>query len=132
MNREQRELGDKYMKENPEFMVAPRKRRLASELMPVLYETVSEEERQLILARLKGVSKIFEAMSVTQVPVVGHHLLLKLIFIFKDFIEYLPDTFPECLDRIKGIFPLVYDTKQMAKILRNLPGIPSKLAYINL
>ncbi len=127
LNRQMQDRADNYMQRNPNFMVARRKRRLNPYLMPKLCEQVSEEERQVIIQRLKGVSRVFETVIESGVPVVGHHLLLKLMFVYKDFIEYLPDTYPECVDKLREVFKVVYDTKQIAKELKfNLKDLPGK------
>lgn len=119
LNRQLQEQANAYMIKNPEYMVAPRKRRLDPYIMPKVLQTITETDRKAIIDRLKGATKVFETISQSGVPVVGHNLLLKLIFIYKDFIEFLPDTYPEYLDKISELFKVVYDTKQMASNLAN-------------
>ncbi|CAL8102966.1 unnamed protein product [Orchesella dallaii] len=124
LNKNLQKRADDYMIENPDFMVTRRKRQLNPNLMPVTYKELKEKERKIIIDRLKGVSKIFEAISHFKIPIIGHHLLLKLIYIYKDFIEYLPDTYTKCIKNIRKLFPLIYDTKQLALDLSSLSKIP--------
>ncbi|ODN03614.1 Poly(A)-specific ribonuclease PARN-like domain-containing protein 1 [Orchesella cincta] len=125
LNKNLRKRADEYMKENPDFMVARRKRQLNPYLMPVVYKELKEKERGIIIERLKGVCKIFEAIIQCKIPLIGHHLLLKLIYIYKDFFEYLPDTYTKCIKSIRKLFPLIYDTKQFALDLSTFPDIPA-------
>jgi len=79
-----------------------------------------------ILERLRGLSKFFDVTASSKVPVVGHNLLIKLLMLYKDFVEELPNKYSDLCLKLSEVLPGgFYDTKYMAsKIQEKSKSIP--------
>jgi len=61
-----------------------------------------------------GFRKVFASMSASRKPIVGHNLLLDLLFSYFHFEDRLPATLREWKIEMNRVFPLIFDTKHIA------------------
>lgn len=104
-----------YMEKNPDFMIINGKHVTNGDLdqsyFPKLIEKLQPEDIDEIVERLRGVGKFLEVTSEAKVPVIGHNLFVKLILLYKDFVEFLPNTYSELIPKLETLIPEFYDTK---------------------
>ncbi|KOC67680.1 Poly(A)-specific ribonuclease PARN-like domain-containing protein 1 [Habropoda laboriosa] len=74
----------------------------------------------ILLKTCIGFSKVFKLLSSCKKPIVGHNMLLDLMFIYQQFYKPLPDSYKEFKDNIHSLFPQIYDTKLLSFKLRKL------------
>ncbi|CAK9798256.1 Pre-piRNA 3'-exonuclease trimmer [Anthophora plagiata] len=67
-----------------------------------------------------GFSKVFKLLSSCKKPIVGHNMLLDLMFIHQQFYKPLPDSYKEFKKNIHSLFPQMYDTKYLTYELQRL------------
>ncbi|POM76111.1 Poly(A)-specific ribonuclease PARN-like protein [Phytophthora palmivora] len=80
-------------------------------------------KEELIAAKVKemqnemdeaiGFSKVIEALSECNLPVVGHNALLDFVYVFHQFYKPLPETLAEFKTQLLELFPTIYDTKHV-------------------
>ncbi len=63
-----------------------------------------------------GFTAIIEAVIESKKPIIGHYLMLDLLFIYDSFIDELPDTYAGFVKEISHYFPIIFDTKLLSKI----------------
>jgi len=122
MNADQIQRAQWFMRKHPEFMTldfSATNGDLDPDYFPKVIKKVSEQDISEIVERLRGIAKFFDVVAETKVPVVGHNLLLKLILLYKQFVEYLPTEFPTFVDKLQRVIPQFYDTKYIAWDLKN-------------
>ncbi|ELR22146.1 ribonuclease, putative [Acanthamoeba castellanii str. Neff] len=61
-----------------------------------------------------GFRQVWEAMSASRKPVVGHNLLLDLLYSYFHFEDRLPSSFRNFKVAINKVFPTIFDTKHIA------------------
>ncbi|XP_043507730.1 pre-piRNA 3'-exonuclease trimmer-like isoform X2 [Frieseomelitta varia] len=91
--------------------------------IPDTQEYVSKQENNLeeiLLNSFMRFSKIFKLLSSSKKFIVGHNVLLDLMFIHQQFYKPLPDSYTEFKNNIHTLFPKIYDTKFLSFKLRNL------------
>jgi hypothetical protein len=64
---------------------------------------------------LVGVRKVFDALSQSGVPLVGHNMFLDLCYIYQNFYKKLPATFEDFQAGLQNSFPDFYDSKYVAE-----------------
>ncbi|CAK9831519.1 Pre-piRNA 3'-exonuclease trimmer [Anthophora retusa] len=67
-----------------------------------------------------GFSKVFKLLSSCKKPIVGHNMLLDLMFIYQQFYKPLPDSYKEFKKNIHSLFPQIYDTKYLSYELQRI------------
>lgn len=76
---------------------------------------------ETVVHSLLGFSRLFKLLVELQKPIVGHNILLDLMFMYKQFHEQLPTQLNDFKEKIHRLFPVIYDTKflsfQMKKII---------------
>ncbi|KAL2748212.1 pre-piRNA 3'-exonuclease trimmer-like isoform X1 [Vespula maculifrons] len=94
------------------------------------------EERDILNKALLdsyiGFSKVFKLLVELKKPIVGHNILLDLIYMYKLFYKPLPKRYNEFKVEIHRLFPIIYDTKYLSYQLRDEislfpPGSPYTL-----
>eukprot|EP00736_Rhodelphis_marinus_P001285 Rmarinus@m.25845 len=63
-----------------------------------------------------GFRSVFDALSKAKCPIVGHHCLYDLLFLYNHLHAKLPETLVEFKTKLKELFPVVYDTKHLAML----------------
>ncbi|KAF7409761.1 hypothetical protein HZH68_004142 [Vespula germanica] len=66
-----------------------------------------------------GFSKVFKLLVELKKPIVGHNILLDLIYMFKLFYKPLPKRYSEFKVEMHRLFPIIYDTKYLSYQLRD-------------
>nr|XP_031827939.1 pre-piRNA 3'-exonuclease trimmer-like isoform X1 [Nomia melanderi] len=75
---------------------------------------------QELLDTYIGFSKIFKLLVTLKKPIVGHNMLLDLMFMHQQFYNPLPQKYKEFKNNIHSIFPQVYDTKFLSYQLKKI------------
>ncbi|XP_063228328.1 pre-piRNA 3'-exonuclease trimmer-like isoform X2 [Bacillus rossius redtenbacheri] len=70
-------------------------------------------DRQFLQSAL-GFSKVFGLLADLKKPLVGHNLLLDLMFMYSQFHEPLPAQYLKFKKKISELFPTVFDTKYVS------------------
>lgn len=73
-----------------------------------------------------GFSYIIQQMSRCRRPIVGHNILLDMMHIIDQFIMPLPHEYNRFRTWLHDLFPAIYDTKHMARVL-----LPAGIFYFN-
>lgn len=71
-------------------------------------------ERHRRYSSKAGVTQMFDAITASKLPVVGHNVMYDLLFIMHNFAAALPDTLTKFLQQLRARFPTVVDTKFLA------------------
>ncbi|KAK2580021.1 hypothetical protein KPH14_012310 [Odynerus spinipes] len=66
-----------------------------------------------------GFSKVFKLLVELKKPIIGHNILLDLIFMHKLFYRPLPKNYNEFKTEIHKLFPVIYDTKYLSYRLKD-------------
>ncbi|RUS84255.1 hypothetical protein EGW08_008007 [Elysia chlorotica] len=82
-------------------------------------------QEQYIL-ELLGFTRIFRLLTKVTAPIVGHNLLMDLIFMYEKFHKPLPECYFQFKKDIHKLFPNIFDTKHIGHCLRN------RLEHLNL
>jgi hypothetical protein len=120
MNKERAERAMEYMRLYPDFMTLGKEFSngdLNVHFFPKVIPKVEEKDIQEIVARLRGVARVFDVIAQKKIPVVGHNLLIKMIFLYKEFVEFLPKEFSKFRNKLVEVVPQFYDTKYVAGVL---------------
>ncbi len=83
-----------------------------------LAETSGDDLMHDLVDDLKGFSKVIQALSKEQKPLVGHNCLGDIIRMYQQFVDDLPDKYSEFKRVFHLKFPTVIDTKQVSFVLR--------------
>eukprot|EP00347_Sterkiella_histriomuscorum_P012938 403366643 len=62
-----------------------------------------------------GFSKVVEEMINAKKPLVGHNMMLDIMFLYQQFIDDLPLTLREFIVKFQEKFPAIYDTKAISQ-----------------
>ncbi|GCB81474.1 hypothetical protein scyTo_0021845, partial [Scyliorhinus torazame] len=73
-------------------------------------------EVQLMLRR--GISNIWTEIEDQDKPLIGHNMLLDLMYIHDKFYRSLPESFADFKTNIHKLFPSVFDTKHISKQMK--------------
>lgn len=85
----------------------------------------SEENNRLenaLIDSYVGFSAVFRLLSSSNKPIIGHNILLDLMFMHQQFYRPLPDQYKEFKSNIHRLFPQIYDTKFLSFELKKLFG----------
>ncbi|KAL8614012.1 hypothetical protein ACOMHN_023247 [Nucella lapillus] len=87
--------------------------------------TKKKEPEQLKQTML-GFTRVFRVLREYQKPLVGHNMLMDLMFLYDKFSRPLPAKFSSFKRHLHEMFPKIYDTKHMSfhfrKVLRDVAG----------
>ncbi|KAG8123670.1 hypothetical protein E2320_018990 [Naja naja] len=67
-------------------------------------------QREQILYSARGFTNIFQTL-----PLVGHNMLMDLLYLHEKFYKPLPENYEEFKDNIHFLFPVLLDTKNITK-----------------
>ncbi|XP_025157816.1 pre-piRNA 3'-exonuclease trimmer isoform X2 [Harpegnathos saltator] len=91
---------------------------------PNTREILSEEEdlilENALLESYMGFSKVFNLLVTLKKPIIGHNVLLDLMFMYQQFYKPLPRKYIDFKNNIHKLFPLIYDTKFLSFELREI------------
>ncbi|PVD31746.1 hypothetical protein C0Q70_07164 [Pomacea canaliculata] len=77
-------------------------------------ESDKERDQERLKQSLLGFTRVFRVMREYQKPLVGHNMLMDLLFLFDKFIHPLPIKYCSFKKQLHEIFPKIFDTKHMA------------------
>lgn len=66
-----------------------------------------------------GFTSLIEQIIEVKKPIIGHFPILDLFFIYDSFIDELPNDYVTFASEISKLFPVIYDTKFLAKSFEN-------------
>ncbi|MCA9459678.1 MAG: hypothetical protein KC550_03975, partial [Nanoarchaeota archaeon] len=90
-------------------------------------ENINKNNPDEIFFEEYGFTAIFELINELKKPLVGHFPILDLLFIYDAFIDDLPNNYVGFVKEINKIFPVLYDTKLIAKYFENHIDIKNSL-----
>ena len=73
----------------------------------LLVQLENELAQQAELRKQIGVTALIKKIIDSKRPLIGHHFSLDLLFLFHSFIGELPDTYLECVKKVKQSFFVV-------------------------
>ena len=72
-------------------------------------------EAETLMEYELGFSRIIEIIINSRKPLIGHNMMLDIMFFYEHFIADLPDSLEEFIHNFSYYFPNIYDTKAMAE-----------------
>ncbi|CAG5122059.1 unnamed protein product, partial [Candidula unifasciata] len=88
----------------------------------ILLEKQSKEfesqQLQLHITEMLGFTRVFRLLQRARKPIVGHNLLMDLMFMYEKFHLPLPDNYRLFKEDIHALFPTIFDTKHINHCLR--------------
>ncbi|XP_071092887.1 pre-piRNA 3'-exonuclease trimmer-like [Haliotis cracherodii] len=75
-------------------------------------------EQQQLLKTLLGFTRVFRVLTEYKKPLVGHNMLMDLMFMYDKFFQPLPPKYQDFKNSLHQLFPQIYDTKHLAFVLR--------------
>ncbi|KAL8185999.1 UNVERIFIED_CONTAM: hypothetical protein K2H54_061342 [Gekko kuhli] len=73
--------------------------------------------REQILLSARGFTNIFHTLVKAKKPLVGHNMLMDLLHLHDKFYNPLPEDYEEFKKNIRTLFPILIDTKNVAKAI---------------
>ncbi|XP_015111396.1 pre-piRNA 3'-exonuclease trimmer [Diachasma alloeum] len=91
---------------------------------PETREILEERDQNLceeqLLEYTLGFTRVFQLLCDLKKPIVGHNLLLDLMFMYKQFHKDLPKSYERFKREIHELLPVVYDTKLLSYEMRKI------------
>ncbi|KAG7212344.1 hypothetical protein KM043_012665 [Ampulex compressa] len=85
-----------------------------------LEEEEKDDLERKLLDYYIGFSHIFKLLVSLKIPIIGHNLLLDLMFLHQQFYKPLPQKYTEFKKTIHSFFPIIYDTKHLSYELKQM------------
>ncbi|XP_067667980.1 pre-piRNA 3'-exonuclease trimmer-like [Haliotis asinina] len=76
------------------------------------------QDQQQLLNSLLGFTRVFRILTECKKPLIGHNMLMDLMFMYDKFFQPLPCKYQDFKNSLHQLFPIIYDTKHMAFSLR--------------
>lgn len=94
------------------------------EISPNMHEFIKENDKETLEKELLdyyiGFSIVFKLLASSKKIIVGHNILLDLMFMHQQFYKPLPNSYNEFKKNIHELFPQIYDTKFLSYEVRKL------------
>ncbi|XP_061482347.1 poly(A)-specific ribonuclease PNLDC1 isoform X2 [Rhineura floridana] len=74
-------------------------------------------QREQILFSARGFTNLFQILVKAKKPLVGHNMLMDLLHLHEKFYNPLPEKYEEFKKNIHALFPVIMDTKNIAKAI---------------
>ncbi|CAL8069192.1 unnamed protein product [Orchesella dallaii] len=118
---------EEYLDKNPDFMekCLLEDRPLDSKFFPERVKLITEDYKKEIVRRLRGFSTIVDVISERKIPVVGHNMILDLMYFFHQFCSDLPEQYVDFKTEVVKFLPVIFDTKYMTVRCRRMLKHPS-------
>ncbi|XP_046582765.1 pre-piRNA 3'-exonuclease trimmer-like [Haliotis rubra] len=81
-------------------------------------DSQESREQQQLLNTLLGFTRVFRILTECKKPLIGHNMLMDLMFLYDKFFQPLPRKYQDFKNSLHQLFPIIYDTKHMAFSLR--------------
>lgn len=72
-------------------------------------------EKEVDFERKLGFTKIFNALTKSRKPVVGHAVMYDLLFALSHFQGPLPESYSKFKELVQSLFPMIFDTQLLVK-----------------
>ncbi|KAK7475651.1 hypothetical protein BaRGS_00033077 [Batillaria attramentaria] len=79
-----------------------------------------EEEQEKLKQSLLGFTRVFRVLREYQKPLVGHNMLMDLLFLYDKFFQPLPADYNTFKRNLHDLFPRIYDTKHISFSMRKM------------
>ncbi|KAL2716039.1 pre-piRNA 3'-exonuclease trimmer-like isoform X1 [Vespula squamosa] len=93
--------------------------KVSLEIRKMLEKEEGEVLDKALLDSFVGFSKVFKLLVELKKPIVGHNILLDLMYMYKLFYKPLPKRYNEFKVETHRLFPIIYDTKYLSYQLKN-------------
>ncbi|KZC12235.1 Poly(A)-specific ribonuclease PARN-like domain-containing protein 1 [Dufourea novaeangliae] len=94
--------------------------RVSDDMRLVLENEQTDNLEEKLLNCCIGFSKVFKLLTSTRKPIIGHNVLLDLMFMHQQFYKPLPCSYREFKSTIHSLFPQIYDTKFLASQVKQV------------
>ncbi|KAF7995092.1 hypothetical protein HCN44_004564 [Aphidius gifuensis] len=94
--------------------------KVTQETRSILEEKDNNSLENKLMDYCMGFTKIFKLLKSLKKPIVGHNLLLDLMFMYQQFYEPLPVKYTNFKKEINQIYPTVYDTKVLSYEMKKI------------
>ncbi|XP_043260056.1 pre-piRNA 3'-exonuclease trimmer-like [Colletes gigas] len=88
--------------------------RVSVDMHYVLEKEHGDDLENELLDSYVGFCKVFKLLTTTKKPMIGHNILLDLMFIHQQFYRPLPNEYIQFKKNIHALFPQIYDTKLLS------------------
>lgn len=105
--------------------------KVSSETRKILEEKDDNSLENELTDYCLGFSKVFKLLENLKKPIVGHNLLLDLMFLYQQFNTTLPSKYLNFKSEIHRIFPAVYDTKLLSYKMKDVTQKGNVIKRIN-
>jgi len=76
-------------------------------------EEIYRREEEAAVEFVRGVSRVIEVIIDLRKTIVGHNMMVDLLFIYEHLVDHLPPDLNSFKQSLKRTFPVVFDTKAM-------------------
>ncbi|KXJ67919.1 hypothetical protein RP20_CCG007690 [Aedes albopictus] len=97
--------------ENNHKAILVERKRSKEEELKLDQERVAQENEDL--ERMVGLSLVLQELSQARKLIIGHNMLLDLLFIIRQFFRPLPHSYQDFKKTMRELFPLILDTKYL-------------------
>ncbi|XP_028913883.1 poly(A)-specific ribonuclease PNLDC1 isoform X2 [Ornithorhynchus anatinus] len=73
--------------------------------------------KESILLSARGFSVLFRMLAEARKPLVGHNMLMDLLFLHEKFYRPLPESYEQFKQNVHGLFPVLVDTKNVTNAI---------------
>ncbi|XP_011306351.1 poly(A)-specific ribonuclease PARN-like domain-containing protein 1 isoform X2 [Fopius arisanus] len=91
-----------------------------AETRKILEEGNQNFFEEQLLEYILGFTRVFQLLCDLKKPIVGHNILLDLMFMYKQFYKDLPTSYQKFKREIHELMPTVYDTKFLSYEMRKI------------
>lgn len=88
--------------------------KISSDVREMLENEKEQSLEHILLNSYIGFSNVFKLLVELKKPIVGHNILLDLMFMHKLFYKPLPRRYCDFKTEINNLFPIIYDTKYIS------------------
>ncbi|GFS13557.1 poly(A)-specific ribonuclease PARN-like domain-containing protein 1 [Elysia marginata] len=89
------------------------------EILELNFKGSEKEQQERQVLEMLGFTRVFRLMTGLTTPIIGHNLLMDLIFMYEKFHQPLPEFYSQFKQDIHRLFPNIFDTKHIGHSLRN-------------
>lgn len=94
--------------------------KVSEDMRKMLQEEEGNELDKKLLDAFVGFSKVFKLLVNFKKPIIGHNLLLDLMYMYQQLHRPLPKKYSDFKTNIHKLFPIIFDTKLISYELKNI------------
>lgn len=80
-----------------------------------VFQAWIDEDKNKLIDSISLLSTIFDWISKSSAPIIGHNFLLDLLFVYHNFIGEIPESLDDFKEKIFLKFPKIFDTKLISQ-----------------